>query len=86
MKEKNIEKKEEGKKEKKGRREKRKKEIEKKGIIDISPFLSNLHCREKPFCQTFSKNDSNTTREAAPPEEPEPEPFWVEPEPCQTGP
>jgi hypothetical protein len=31
MKEKNIEKKEEGKKEKKGRREKRKKEIEKKG-------------------------------------------------------
>jgi hypothetical protein len=28
----------------------------------------------------------NSTREATPPEEPEPEPFLEEPEPCQTGP
>jgi hypothetical protein len=32
------------------------------------------------------QNGSNSTREATPPEEPEPEPFFEEPEPCQTGP
>jgi hypothetical protein len=32
------------------------------------------------------QNDSNSTREATPLEEPEPEPFLEEPEPCQTGP
>jgi hypothetical protein len=32
------------------------------------------------------QNDSTSTREATPPEEPEPEPFLEEPEPCQTGP
>jgi hypothetical protein len=36
------------------------------------------------FCQTFSKNGSNFTKEAAPTEEPESEPFWMEPEPFQT--
>ena len=32
------------------------------------------------------QNGSNSTREAAPSEEPEPELFLEEPKPCQTGP
>jgi hypothetical protein len=32
------------------------------------------------------QNGSNSTREATPPEESEPKPFFEEPEPCQTGP
>jgi hypothetical protein len=32
------------------------------------------------------QNGSNSTKEATPSEEPEPEPFSEEPEPCQTGP
>jgi hypothetical protein len=37
------------------------------------------------FAKRFLKR-LNSTREATPPEEPEPEPFLEEPEPCQTGP
>jgi len=32
------------------------------------------------------QNDFSSTKEVAPPEEPEPEPFLKEPKPCQTGP
>jgi hypothetical protein len=32
------------------------------------------------------QNGFGSIRKAAPPEEPEPEPFLEEPEPCQTGP
>ena len=41
---------------------------------------SILEKQEESFCQTFFRTAS------APPEEPEPEPFSEETEPCQTGP
>jgi hypothetical protein len=66
------------------RKEELKKRIE--GYYGHLILLSTLHNQEKPFCQSFSENGSSSTRKAAPPEEPELEPFWEEPEPCQTGP
>jgi hypothetical protein len=55
------------------RKEELKKRIE--GYYGHLILLSTLHNQEKPFCQSFSENGSSSTRKAAPPEEPELEPF-----------
>jgi hypothetical protein len=45
----------------------------------------NLNPIGEAVLPNVCQNGSNSTREATPPEEPEPEPFLEEPEPCQTG-
>jgi hypothetical protein len=44
-----------------------------------------IHQMRSYFAKRFLKR-LNSIREATPPEEPEPEPFLEEPEPCQTDP
>ena len=73
------EKKEEKEKERKKRKRKEKK---KKGNLDI---LQPQYNSEAVLSNIF-ENGSSSIREAAPPEEPEPELFSEEPEPRQTGP
>jgi hypothetical protein len=45
-----------------------------------------LEIHQRSYFAKRLLNRLNSTREATPPEEPEPEPFLEEPEPCQTGP
>jgi hypothetical protein len=51
----------------------------------ISTFYDINRIGEAVLPNVF-QNGSNSTKEATPSEEPEPEPFSEEPEPCQTGP
>jgi hypothetical protein len=51
-----------------------------KGIMGISSFHPHYTVRRSHFAKRFLKTA------LAPPEEPKPETFWVEPEPSQTGP
>jgi hypothetical protein len=66
-----------------GEKRKNKRRGEKRKKI-ISTFY-NLNPTEAVLPSVF-QNGSNSTREATPPAEPEPEPFLEEPKPCQTGP
>ena len=67
--------------------EKKKKEKKKKKIqrIAISTFY-HLNPKCEAVMPNVLQNDSSSTREAAPSEEPEPELFLKEPEPGQTAP
>jgi hypothetical protein len=82
------EKKEKGKgkgKEKKERRKKRKNKRRGEKRKKIISTFYNLNPTEAVLPSVF-QNGSNSTREATPPAESEPEPFLEEPKPCQTGP
>ena len=77
------EEKKEGEKEKERRKKgKEKKEKKNKGNLDI---LQPQYNGEAILPNIF-ENGSSSIREDAPPEEPEPELFSEEPEPCQTDP
>jgi len=54
--------------------------------LDISHVLSIHKNQHEAVWPNALQNGFSSTREAAPPEKPEPEPFLVEPEPCQTHP
>jgi len=54
--------------------------------MDIHPLPSILQKTEGAVLPNVFQNGFNSSRGAAPSEEPEPEPFSEEPEPCQTGP
>ena len=57
-----------------------------KGILDISHVLSIHKNQHEAVLPNTLQNGSSSTREAAPPEKPEPELFLEESEPCQTDP
>jgi hypothetical protein len=66
--------------------EKGKKENEKQGRYGHFTFSMYFKQTREAVLPNIFQNGSNSTREAAPPEEPELEPFLEEPEPCQTRP
>jgi hypothetical protein len=71
-----------GEKKEKRKREEKKEKMQARAILTFY----NLNPTGEAVLPNVFQNGSNSTREATPTAEPEPELFLEEPEPCQTGP